>query len=124
MAVIIVEGLEVIDVEQDQRKRLARLRVALNLLRQDHIEMAAIGNLGQPVRDAEPVDFLVQGFHPRFGHLALGNVAHDGAIILPAAEADIMRRDLDRTAWPDLLVLVLSILMTPTRFSSSQWRYQ
>ena len=59
MAVIVVEFLEVVDVDQDQTQRLAGSRGAAHLSRQVILEEAVVVQLGQIIGDRKLMEDFV-----------------------------------------------------------------
>src|SRR6202043_148598 len=90
MPVPVVEGLEAVDVEQDQRQRGAAAVAAPPLALELGVELAAIGDAGQAVDQRQGgalPDLLVQaGAGERSRHL-LGDLGEEGQLVVEGGEA-------------------------------------
>jgi hypothetical protein len=64
MAVGVVDALEVIDVEQQQQRRLAGTRHAIDLAAQARFEAAAVGQTGQRIAARQVAQRIDQALQP------------------------------------------------------------
>ena len=84
-AVLLVELLEVVDVEDDQRQRMPEARVALDLFLDPQREVAPVVELGEAVLEREVLESCVADRHRRLGReradqlLVLAIERHDRA---------------------------------------------
>ena len=107
VAEAIVDVLEVVEVEEDERDRLGEARVTLPLLLDAHHEVSAIVDVGERVLERQVLEARVADRHGRLGgqgaheHLVLRVEGHDPVVGVEGVEEledpeDVAARVLER----------------------------
>jgi hypothetical protein len=77
MAVIVVDQLEIVDIQQNEADGQIVAAGSLEFVRQAFLKVAVIVKIGQPIGDGEPLQDSVAVFQLLFQALLFGDILDD-----------------------------------------------